>query len=104
MGRQAGACRGRHGEARGGSGRSYAARLDILTGEFAVAYTQADIDALKAALATGALEVEFGAGPDKQRVRYRSLAEMQTILDAMIVEISPEVAPARVSYIQHCRD
>lgn len=69
-----------------------------------MAYTQADIDALKAAIATGALEVEFGAGPDKQRVRYRSLADMQAILAQMIAEVDGADPAPRVSFIQHCRD
>lgn len=47
-----------------------------------MAYSEADIASLKAAIATGALEVEFGAGPDRRKVRYRSLAEMkQTLAD-----------------------
>jgi hypothetical protein len=44
-----------------------------------MAYTTAQRDALQAAIASGALEVEYG---DK-RVKYRSLGEMQQLLSQM---------------------
>lgn len=44
-----------------------------------MSYTQAQIDALEAAIATGALTVEYG---DK-KVTYRSLNEMKEILSDM---------------------
>lgn len=69
-----------------------------------MAYSQTDIDTLKAAIATGALECEFGAGPDKRRVRYRSLADMKQTLADMQAEVAPTSAPARISFVQHCRD
>lgn len=47
-----------------------------------MAWTQTDIDALKAAIATGALSVSY-AGPPARSITYRSLAEMQTILAQM---------------------
>jgi hypothetical protein len=67
-------------------------------------YSQADIDTLKAAIATGAIEVEFGAGPDKRRVRYRDLDDMQATLDRMLAEVAPSSVPPRISFVQHCRD
>ncbi|WP_146285471.1 phage head-tail joining protein [Gemmobacter aquaticus] len=41
-----------------------------------MSYTQAQVDALRAAIATGALEVQNG----QERVKYRSLEEMQRVL------------------------
>ncbi len=41
-----------------------------------MSYTQAQVDALRVAIATGALEVQNG----QERVKYRSLAEMQRVL------------------------
>ena len=54
-----------------------------------MAYTQSDIDTLRAAIATGATLVRFGSGPDSREVRYRSLADMRSILADMIAEVSP---------------
>lgn len=59
-----------------------------------MAFTQTDIDALKAAIATGALEVEFGAGPDKRKVRYRNLADMKETLALMLADVAPETVDA----------
>lgn len=58
-----------------------------------MAYTQDDIDALKAAIASGALQVTFGSGPDSRTVKYRSLAEMRSILADMVAEVMPGAAP-----------
>lgn len=49
-----------------------------------MAYTQSDIDQLKTAIASGALEVQYPNG----RVRYRSLAEMRETLAIMEAEVS----------------
>lgn len=68
-----------------------------------MAYTQADLDALKAAIASGARRVKFGSGPDSREVEYRSLAEMR----AIVADIEAELAPRRInpiSYAEHCRD
>jgi len=48
-----------------------------------MAYTQQDYDALKAAIASGALRVEYG---DK-RIEYRTLKDMQTTLSIMAKEL-----------------
>jgi hypothetical protein len=57
---------------------------------------QTDIDALKEAIATGALEVEFGSGPDKRRIRYRNLADMQQTLAMMMADVAPgDLQPMR---------
>ena len=42
-----------------------------------MAFQQTDIDALKAAIATGATRVRY---PDGREIQYRSLDEMQRIL------------------------
>lgn len=47
-----------------------------------MAWTQIDIDALKAAIATGVTSVSY-AGPPARSVSYRSLAEMQAVLAMM---------------------
>lgn len=69
-----------------------------------MAYTQADIDALKAAIATGAKRVKFGAGPDARETEFRSLEEMRSTLADMIAEVSPASVSPRVTYAEHCRD
>lgn len=45
-----------------------------------MAFTQSDIDALKAAIATGALRARYADG---REVQYRSLAEMRETLGLM---------------------
>jgi hypothetical protein len=70
-----------------------------------MSYTQADIDALKAALASGAQKVKFGSGPDSREVEYTSRANMLAQLQDMMQEVSPATAPTpRVSYVRHCRE
>lgn len=71
-----------------------------------MAYTQDDIDALKAAIATGALRVEFGSGPDKRVVEYRSLSDMNATLATISAEVNPTQTAQRprVSVVRHCRD
>jgi hypothetical protein len=69
-----------------------------------MAYTQDDIDALKAALASGARRVKFGSGPDSREVEYFTRAEMMAQLEDMTKEVSPATAVPRVSYVRHSRD
>lgn len=66
-------------------------------------YTQTDIDTLKTSIASGALEVEFGSGTERRRVKYRSLADMRSTLAEMIAEVSPSTSLGRVTYIEHDR-
>jgi hypothetical protein len=68
-----------------------------------MAWTQRNVDTLKAAIATGALEVTFGAGPDQRTVKYRSLTDMRATLDMVSAEAAG-AAPDRVSYIAHSRE
>ena len=69
-----------------------------------MAYTQTDIDALKAAIATGALECEFGSGAERRKVKYRSLAEMRSILADMQAEVTPASVTSNTSFAEHSRD
>jgi hypothetical protein len=65
-----------------------------------MAYTQADIDALKAAMATGTRRVTYG---DKT-VEYRDQADMERQLQAMQAEVNPSQAGSAVSYGWYSRD
>jgi hypothetical protein len=69
-----------------------------------MAYTQDDIDTLKAAIATGAQEVTFGSGPDSRKVVYRSLDQMRSILGEMVAEVSPSGVRSTISYVEFSRD
>jgi len=57
-----------------------------------MAYTQADIDALKAAMASGAKRVRYSDGSE---VEYREMDEMKDILRQMRHEVSPPTKPIR---------
>ncbi len=69
-----------------------------------MAWTQTDIDTLKAAIATGAKRVKFGAGPDARETEFRSLAEMRSLLAEIEAQVSPADASPRVSFVEHARD
>jgi hypothetical protein len=69
-----------------------------------MAYTQADLDAIKAAIATGALRVKFGSGPDSREVEYRSLSDMNATLAQIEAEVAPALRRFRTSIVQHSRD
>lgn len=61
-----------------------------------MAYTQADLDKLQAAIAKGVLQLRNGNG---ELVTYRSLAEMERILQLMKSELaSPLTRRRRVYY------
>jgi hypothetical protein len=55
-----------------------------------MANKQEMLEQLKAARASGVLEVEFG-GPPSKRVRYRSDAELTAAINALEEEVSPKV-------------
>lgn len=59
-----------------------------------MAYTQAQRDALANAIATGALETDA----DGIRIRYRSLAEMRSLLAEMDRQLTPATARPSVTY------
>lgn len=54
-------------------------------------YTQADLDAMNAAIATGAKSVSYNG----QRVDYRDLDEMRTIRDEMERQLGTVTTPRR---------
>jgi hypothetical protein len=64
----------------------------------AVEWTQADIDALKAAIANGVLLVTYN-GPPYRQVQYQSLSEMRKLLASMNRQVSgaPNVRLATTS-------
>lgn len=53
----------------------------------AVGYTQAEVDTLRAAVASGVLTVSF-SGPPARTVTYQSLAEMRKQLANMVAELA----------------
>lgn len=50
-------------------------------------WTQADIDALKAAIRTGVLSVKYD-GPPAREVVYHSLSQMRELLAEMVQSVS----------------
>ncbi len=62
-----------------------------------MAYTQSNLDALKAALATGELEVQFSDG---RRVRYRSIAELREAISVVAAEVATASPARRVREVQ----
>lgn len=69
-----------------------------------MAWTQADIDALKKAIKTGARRVEYGSGETRRVVEYRSLDEMLRILAELKEEVAGPLAPPRTAITQFSRD
>ena len=59
-------------------------------------WTQADLDTLKAAVASGVLSVEY-SGPPARRVTYHGLAEMRSLLAEMAASVE-SAAGTRSSY------
>jgi hypothetical protein len=49
-------------------------------------WTQADIDSLKAAVASGVLSVSY-SGPPSRTITYQSLAEMRDLLAEMVAAV-----------------
>jgi hypothetical protein len=66
-----------------------------------MAWVQTDIDALKASIATGALEVEYADG---RRVKYRSLTEMIRLLSIMEAEVAGSTSSPRQTFAEFTRD
>ncbi len=50
-------------------------------------WTQADVDALKAAVGSGVLQVRYD-GPPHRTVVYHSLREMRELLAAMVADVA----------------
>lgn len=61
-------------------------------------WTEAERDALKAAIASGALEVEYD-GPPRRRVRYQDLSAMRDLLAEMNADLgaAPRYRRVRIS-------
>jgi hypothetical protein len=111
-GRSRGGCAGGGQIKRRGAGRSaaglVAATLDrdavrLAQAGLTMAFTQSDVDALKQAIATGALECTFGAGPDQRKVTYRNLTDMQRTLAMLQDEVAGAASRPRASFISHSR-
>lgn len=67
-----------------------------------MAFTQADIDALKRAIATGTRKVRYESGGEVREVTYRSLDEMTSVLAMMEREIGG-TAQSRSVLVRHDR-
>lgn len=67
-----------------------------------MAWSQTDLDSIEAAIATGAREVEFGAGPDKRVVKYGTLGQMLAVRNMLANAVLGTARP-RTSVIQHDR-
>lgn len=66
-------------------------------------WTQADIDALKAAIASGVLTVHY-AGPPARSVTHHSLSEMRSLLAEMLREVNGVTTYRRVKWSRGFRD
>jgi len=67
-----------------------------------MAFTQADIDALKRAMATGSRKVRYESGGEVREVTYRSLDEMISVLAMMEREIGG-ASQSRSMLVRHDR-
>lgn len=68
-----------------------------------MAYSQADLDALNKAIATGAKRVRFGSGESAHETEFRSLAEMLAIKAVIESELRPQRAGS-IGFAEHTRD
>lgn len=59
-------------------------------------WTQTDIDTLKAAVASGVLQVRYD-GPPARMVQYQSLREMRELLASMVADVA--AASGGTSYV-----
>jgi hypothetical protein len=64
-----------------------------------VIWTEADLQTLKAAIASGVLSVSY-AGPPQRSITYQSLAEMRKLLAEMVQQVH---RPATVRLVAHRR-
>jgi hypothetical protein len=65
-------------------------------------WTMDDYAALAKAMGTGALEVQFGSGDNAHRTKFRSLAEMERMLDRMENYLGINTG-STTSFVQHRR-
>lgn len=66
-------------------------------------WTQADIDTLKTAIASGVLSVTYG-GPPSRTVMYQSLGQMRELLAAMIRDVNGTTTHRKVKFRKGFRD
>lgn len=64
-----------------------------------MSYTQAQVDAMRSAIASGATKLRMNG----EEVTYRSLAEMRSILATMEADVTP-VARPKVGLVHYVRD
>jgi hypothetical protein len=69
-----------------------------------MAWTQIDIDRLKAAMATGAKRVKFGSGETAREQEFQSLDAMERLLTLMEDEVAGPNAVQRTAITQFTRD
>jgi hypothetical protein len=69
----------------------------------ATTWTQADIDTLRAAIASGVMSVSY-AGPPQRSVTYQSLDAMRAVLAEMIRDVSGATSYRRVQFLRGFRD
>ena len=62
-----------------------------------MAWTQADIDALKSAVAGGVLTVTY-AGPPERSITYQSLGAMRALLAEMVKQVTASPSFRRASF------
>lgn len=66
-----------------------------------MSWTPDDLDAINAAIATGASEVRFADG---RLVRNRSLADLRSIRDEIAAALGRVPEPVRTTFASHSRD
>lgn len=66
-----------------------------------MSWTQADLDGINRALATGARKVRFA---DNREVEYRSLADMRSVRDEIEAALGRRPEPVRTTYASYSRD
>ncbi|WP_066924555.1 hypothetical protein [Methylobacterium sp. CCH5-D2] len=64
-------------------------------------WTQADLDAINEAIATGASKVRFA---DNREVTYRSLSDMRSVRDEIAAQVGTQPEPIRTTYASFSRD
>ncbi len=63
----------------------------------AVTWTQAEIDELKAAIATGIMTVKY-SGPPAREIQYQSLEAMRSLLAEMCAQVGGTTAFRRAAH------
>lgn len=65
-----------------------------------MAWTAADRDALKLAIATGASKVRYGSGDQAREVEYRSLADMERTLALIEADLAGASSSGRATFAE----